>query len=261
MADWACLEQTVRQQHVSTTTMQQADISYTLTFEPRWQGHPDAVVRPGALQARLPAAGPTDHLNGRTPGAAKMGQHEAPPGEHRGPAPAPGPHLSPATAERDRQRAADGRPAGYRRSRNRTAARQMAARLAAERDDNRAVEELKQVAARGPATGHPTSGEADSGQPRHDGRPARQQPLALGAFDAGPVPRGIHRTSNHHHRWPGAHSRSRNGLRDSSRLPGLLRSCGGGAAGSDFVPPLGGWPAHARNTRPAAAPARPLAPW
>ena len=46
--------------------------------------------------------------------------------------------------------------------RYRAAARQMAARLAAERDDNRAVDELEQVAARGPATGHPTSRGADS---------------------------------------------------------------------------------------------------
>jgi MGT family glycosyltransferase len=47
--------------------------------------------------------------------------------------------------------------------RYRAAARQMAARLASERDDNRAVDELEQVAARGPATGHPTPGKADSG--------------------------------------------------------------------------------------------------
>jgi MGT family glycosyltransferase len=46
--------------------------------------------------------------------------------------------------------------------RYRAAARQMAARLASERDDNRAVAELEQVAARGPATGHPTPGKADS---------------------------------------------------------------------------------------------------
>jgi hypothetical protein len=39
----------------------------------------------------------------------------------------------------------------------------MAARLASERDDNRAVDELELVAARGPATGHPTPGKADSG--------------------------------------------------------------------------------------------------
>jgi hypothetical protein len=38
----------------------------------------------------------------------------------------------------------------------------MAARLASERDDNLVVDELEQVAARGPATGHPTSREADS---------------------------------------------------------------------------------------------------
>jgi UDP:flavonoid glycosyltransferase YjiC (YdhE family) len=37
--------------------------------------------------------------------------------------------------------------------RYRAAARRMAARLASERDDNRAVDELEQVAARGPATG------------------------------------------------------------------------------------------------------------
>jgi MGT family glycosyltransferase len=47
--------------------------------------------------------------------------------------------------------------------RYRAAARQMAARLASERDDNRAVDELEQVAARGPATGYPTPGKADSG--------------------------------------------------------------------------------------------------
>jgi UDP:flavonoid glycosyltransferase YjiC (YdhE family) len=43
----------------------------------------------------------------------------------------------------------------------RTAARQMAARLASERDDNRAIDELEQVAARGPETGHPIPREAD----------------------------------------------------------------------------------------------------
>jgi MGT family glycosyltransferase len=47
--------------------------------------------------------------------------------------------------------------------RYRAAARRMAARLASERDDNRAVDELEQVAARGPATGHPKPAEADSG--------------------------------------------------------------------------------------------------
>ena len=46
--------------------------------------------------------------------------------------------------------------------RYRAAARRMAARLAAERDDNRAVAELEQVAARGPATGHSTPGKVDS---------------------------------------------------------------------------------------------------
>jgi MGT family glycosyltransferase len=44
----------------------------------------------------------------------------------------------------------------------RAAAQQMAARLASERDDNLVVDELEQVAARGPATGHPTSRKADS---------------------------------------------------------------------------------------------------
>jgi MGT family glycosyltransferase len=43
------------------------------------------------------------------------------------------------------------------------AARHMAARLASERDDNRAVAELEQVAALGPARGHPTPGRANSG--------------------------------------------------------------------------------------------------
>jgi MGT family glycosyltransferase len=47
--------------------------------------------------------------------------------------------------------------------RYRAAARHMAARLAAERDDNRAVDQLEQVAARGPATTQPTPGEAGSG--------------------------------------------------------------------------------------------------
>src|SRR5690349_19028544 len=47
--------------------------------------------------------------------------------------------------------------------RYRAAARPMAARLASERDDNRVVDELEQAAARGPATGHPTPGKADSG--------------------------------------------------------------------------------------------------
>ena len=46
--------------------------------------------------------------------------------------------------------------------RYRVAARRMAARLASERDDHRAVAELEQVAARGPATGHLTPGKADS---------------------------------------------------------------------------------------------------
>jgi MGT family glycosyltransferase len=45
--------------------------------------------------------------------------------------------------------------------RYRAAAQHMAARLAAERDDNRVLDELEQVAARGPATGHPTPREAD----------------------------------------------------------------------------------------------------
>jgi MGT family glycosyltransferase len=47
--------------------------------------------------------------------------------------------------------------------RYRAAARRMAARLASERDDHRAVAELEQVAARGPATGHPTPRAADGG--------------------------------------------------------------------------------------------------
>jgi MGT family glycosyltransferase len=47
--------------------------------------------------------------------------------------------------------------------RYRAAARYMAARLASERDDNCAVDELELVAVRGPATGHPTPKEADSG--------------------------------------------------------------------------------------------------
>jgi MGT family glycosyltransferase len=47
--------------------------------------------------------------------------------------------------------------------RYRAAARHMAAQLASERDDNRAVDELEQVAARGPAAGHPTPGKADRG--------------------------------------------------------------------------------------------------
>jgi MGT family glycosyltransferase len=47
--------------------------------------------------------------------------------------------------------------------RYRAAARQMAARLARERDDNLVADELEQVAARGPATGHPKPAEADSG--------------------------------------------------------------------------------------------------
>jgi UDP:flavonoid glycosyltransferase YjiC (YdhE family) len=41
------------------------------------------------------------------------------------------------------------------------AAQRMAAQLARERDDNRVVDELEQVAARGPATGHPAPPEAD----------------------------------------------------------------------------------------------------
>jgi UDP:flavonoid glycosyltransferase YjiC (YdhE family) len=47
--------------------------------------------------------------------------------------------------------------------RYRAAAQHMAARLAAERDDGRVVDELEQVAARGPAAGNPTPGKADSG--------------------------------------------------------------------------------------------------
>jgi MGT family glycosyltransferase len=47
--------------------------------------------------------------------------------------------------------------------RYRAAAQRMAARLASEREDNRAVDELEQVAACGPAAGHPAPGEADSG--------------------------------------------------------------------------------------------------
>ena len=43
------------------------------------------------------------------------------------------------------------------------AARHMAAQLASERDDNRAVAELEQVATLGPARGHPTPGRANSG--------------------------------------------------------------------------------------------------
>jgi UDP:flavonoid glycosyltransferase YjiC (YdhE family) len=46
--------------------------------------------------------------------------------------------------------------------RYRSAARHMAARLAAERDDNLVVDELEQVAAHGPMTGHPTPGKVDS---------------------------------------------------------------------------------------------------
>jgi MGT family glycosyltransferase len=47
--------------------------------------------------------------------------------------------------------------------RYRAAARQMAARLASERDDSLVVDELEQVGARGPAAGHPTPGKAGSG--------------------------------------------------------------------------------------------------
>jgi MGT family glycosyltransferase len=46
--------------------------------------------------------------------------------------------------------------------RYRAAARRMASRLASERDDNRAVDELEQVAARGPVATHLTPGKADS---------------------------------------------------------------------------------------------------
>ena len=69
----------------SITTMQQADISYTLTFEPvgtgtcmRWSGqvHPKQAFRLlGSLITWM----------GRRPGAANMDQHESMPGEHRGP--------------------------------------------------------------------------------------------------------------------------------------------------------------------------------
>jgi UDP:flavonoid glycosyltransferase YjiC (YdhE family) len=45
--------------------------------------------------------------------------------------------------------------------RYRAAARHMAARLASEREDNRAIDELEQVAAHGPATGHPAPREAN----------------------------------------------------------------------------------------------------
>ena len=56
-------------------TMRQADISYTLRFDPagggtrmRWAGE----VRPKGV----PAAGPADHLAGKPPGAADLGQPE-----------------------------------------------------------------------------------------------------------------------------------------------------------------------------------------
>ena len=40
----------------TTTTMAQADISYTLRFEPVARGHPDALVGAGPAQGRLAAA-------------------------------------------------------------------------------------------------------------------------------------------------------------------------------------------------------------
>ena len=60
----------------TTTTMRQADISYTLRFDPAGGGHPDAVGRGSAAQGCVPAAGPTDHLAGKPPGAADLGQPE-----------------------------------------------------------------------------------------------------------------------------------------------------------------------------------------
>jgi UDP:flavonoid glycosyltransferase YjiC (YdhE family) len=64
-------------------------------------------------------------------------------------------------ASADALRAAIGRVIGD--PRYRAAAGAVAARLAAERDDNRVVDELEQVAARGSATGHPGPTGADSG--------------------------------------------------------------------------------------------------
>src|SRR5215468_644990 len=64
-------------------------------------------------------------------------------------------------ASADALRGAIGRVNGD--PRYRAAADAMAARLTAERDDNRVVDELEQVAARGSATGHPGPRGADSG--------------------------------------------------------------------------------------------------
>jgi len=64
-------------------------------------------------------------------------------------------------ASADALRGAIGRVIGD--PRYRAAAGAMAARLTAERDDNRVVDELEQVAARGSATGHPGPRGADSG--------------------------------------------------------------------------------------------------
>jgi len=64
-------------------------------------------------------------------------------------------------ASADALRAAIGRVIGD--PRYRAAARATAARLAAERDDNRVIDELERAAASGSATGHPIPGRADSG--------------------------------------------------------------------------------------------------
>ena len=68
----------------ATTTMQQADISYALRFEPAAAGTPDALVGAGAAQGRLQAAGPGDHVAGDTPGAADMDEPGRVPGSSTG---------------------------------------------------------------------------------------------------------------------------------------------------------------------------------
>ena len=100
----------------TTTTMAQADIGYTLRFEPARRGHPDALVGAGAAQRRVAAARPGDHLAGKTAGAADLGGPETAPGSHTsGPGddgPNPGSTgqavSTPGRAPGPRQRVSDG---------------------------------------------------------------------------------------------------------------------------------------------------------
>jgi hypothetical protein len=65
--------------------------------------------------------------------------------------------------------------------RYRAAAQHMAARLASEREDNRAIDELEQVAARGPATGKRTASPRRRFRPLRGGLPWSRAPSNLTA--------------------------------------------------------------------------------